>query len=74
MWPFSTSKKLWKVGKHRVKKVQREKVISSGRGAHGEYSNTKEVTRYKCIDCERVLSKREKFLNGDYTCYDVIKE
>lgn len=69
MWPFSTTSKLWKVGKHRVKKVSRTKTVS-----HGPHSHKKNVTRYKCVDCERVLEHREDFERDDYTCYDVIQQ
>lgn len=69
MWPFSTTTKLWKVGKHRVKKVRRSKTES-----HGRHSHTKNITRYKCVDCERVLKKREEFESDDYDCYDVIQQ
>lgn len=69
MWPFSSTTKMWKVGKHRLKKVRRKKTKWGGR-----HSYTEKVTRYKCVDCERVLDDRESFESDEYTCYDVITE
>jgi hypothetical protein len=68
-WFSSSQTKLWKIGKHRVKKVKRKKEIGSVYPPA-----TKKVTRYKCVDCERVLKNRESFESDDYTCYDVIQE
>lgn len=52
--------KLWSVGDHRVKKVKRTEL-----GTHSH-----KVTRYKCVDCEKVFDVRESF-EGE-RCYEVI--
>lgn len=61
--------KLWKIGKHRVKKIKVRKQTHRGR-----HSPSKKRTRYKCVDCERTVDSRESFESDDYTCYDVIQE
>lgn len=68
--------KVWQVGEHRVKKttvpVRKRQAVPHGSPA----SETKTVrkTRYKCVDCERVLKDREEFADGDYDCYDIVQE
>lgn len=76
---FSSPAKLWKIGKHRVKEVTVNKKESymahtGPMGSKERKTKTVPKTRYKCVDCERVLKSRKDFENGDYTCYDVIQQ
>lgn len=59
--------KLWRVGSHRVKKVRRKKTDWNN---HNHY--TRKVTKYKCVDCERVRENRGDFWKNDVKCYEVI--
>lgn len=66
---FRSDPKLWRVGDHRVKKVRR-----TATDFHECHSYTRDVTKYKCVDCERIRKRRLDFLEDGMKCYEVIEE
>lgn len=58
--------KLWRINGHRIKKVTVEESEW-----HKGHIHTSKITKYKCIDCEKIEGHRVNFKQEE--CFEVIR-